>query len=88
MATKRFQAAVDASAESAVVDVSGSSAAASGASGWPSSVVGALGVVDGLEQRAYEAERAWMASGAGKGTLYGVQAGVPPLQGVRVRRRA
>ena len=82
MATKRFQAAVDASAESAVVDVSGSSAA------WPGSVVGALGVVDDLEQRAYEAERAWMASGAGKGTLYGVQAGVPPLQGVRVRRRA
>ena len=73
---------MDASAESAAPDVSGSSAA------WPGSVVGALGVVDDLEQRAYEAGRAWMASGAGKGTLYGVQAGVPPLQGVRVRRRA
>ena len=82
MATKRFQAAVDASAELAAPDVSGSSAA------WPGGVVGCLEVVDDLEQRVYEAERAWIASGAGKGTLYGVQAGVPPLQGVRVRRRA
>jgi hypothetical protein len=74
-----WDAAVEASAESAAPDVSGSSAA------WPGGVVGAL---EDLEQRAYEAERAWIARSAGKGTLYGVQAGVPPLQGVRVRRRA